>query len=195
MHSGSTPPSRARLKVAMGVSAVLLLGLLIAWQAKVFLPGCSTYLEGRPEVGTLPPGATIIRQDLTGDGHGAVALDGGIAGGFFVNALGPADARWDFTMPVVDQETTDAVVDFYASHLAAQGGWTPPGHLGPNDWTWRRGDLNFNLNAPNSSGCCRASSLVSWTRSWEVTETVGGERTEPPECKWDGQETSFGHVA
>jgi len=142
----------------------------------------------------LPPGATVLRENLVGDGHGAVGLDGGNSGGIDSPPLGPADARWDFTMPLVDQETSDAVVEFYDSHLKAQA-WTPAPDSLPNDWTWKLGDLNFRLNAPNSSGCCRAQSLVSWTRSWEVTETIGGERAQPAECKWDGQETSVGHVA
>lgn len=142
----------------------------------------------------LPPGATMIRIDGVGDGHGAVALSGGDPGAFLISspALGPAYARWDFTMPSVDQTTTDVVVEFYGSRLANQG-WTPIPDSVPSDWTWKLSDLTFGLNAPNPSGD-RAQSLVSWTRSWEVTETVGGERAKPPECKWDGQETSSGHV-
>ena len=194
----STPASsqRARLKVAVLVSLVLILGLFtVAWQAGLLRPGCSAYLQSRPEVGMLPPNAEMVREDLTRDGHGAIALSGGDSGAFLISSpvLGPAYARWDFTMPFVDQTTTDDVVKFYGSHLAAQGWTIAPDSL-PNDWTWRQGDLSFRLNAPQSNGD-RAQSLVSWTRSWEITETIGGERAQPPECNWDGQETSSGRVA
>jgi hypothetical protein len=50
------------------------------------------------------------------------------------------------------------------------------------------------LNAPQSGGVSRAQSLVSWTRSWEITESIAGPGgAQPPECNWDGKET--GHVA
>jgi len=194
MPAASTPSSRVRWTVAIGVSLLLVLALVtVAWLAGLFRPGCSAYLESRPELEMLPPGATILREDLGGDGHGAVALDGGNPGSIDDAAFGPGRARWDFTMPSVDQQTTDAVVEFYRSRLAAQG-WTSVPDSAPTDWTWKLGDLIFRLNAPQANGD-RAQSLVSWTRSWEVTETVGGERARPPECKWDGQETSVGHVA
>lgn len=195
MHAASPRRILARWQIAIGVSLVLVLGVLaIAWQVGVFRPGCSTYLASRPEAGTLPPGGAMIRQDGYGDGHGAIALDGGVPGGFFVNAVGPGRARWDFTMPLVDETTTDAVVEFYGSRLPAQG-WTRVADPMPNDWTWKLGDLAFSLNAPHALGNPgRSQDLVSWTRSWEVTETVGGTRVEPPECNWDNQETSSGHV-
>jgi hypothetical protein len=196
MPSTSALPSRPRMTVAILVSLLLVLGLFaVVWQTGLLRPGCSAYLQSRPEVGMLPPSGTILREDLTTDGHGAVALSGGDPGAFLVSspALGPAYARWDFTMPFVDQTTTDDVVEFYRSRLAAQG-WTFAPDSMPHDWTWRQGDLSFRLNAPQSNGE-RAQSLVSWTISWEVIETIGGERTQPPECKWDGQETSSGHVA
>jgi len=197
MRPTSTLSSRAGLKVGIGVSLLLVLGLItVAWQAGLFRPGCSAYLQSRHEAGMLPPDATILRIDGIGDGHGAIALSGGTPEAFLISspALGPAYARWDFTMPLVDQETTDAVVQFYGSRLAAQG-WTSAPDSRPHDWTWQLGDLSFRLNAPQSGGVGRAQSLVSWTRSWEVTETIGGERAQPPECNWDGQETSSGHVA
>ena len=197
MGSTSTPSSRVGLKVGIGVSLLLVLGVLtIAWQAGLFRPGCSAYLQHRHEAGMLPPHATILPIDGVGDGHGAIALSGGIPEAFFVSspALGPAYARWDFTMPLLDQETTDAVVASYRSRLAAQG-WTSAPDSMPHDWTWQLGDLSFRLNAPQSEGVGRAQSLVPPSRSWEVTETVGGERVQPPECNWDGQETSSGHVA
>ncbi len=197
MRPISTPSSRTGLRVAIGVGLLLVLGLLtVAWQAGLFRPGCSAYLQSRHEAGMLPPDATNLRIDGVGDGHGAIALSGGIPEAFLISspALGPAYARWDFTMLLVDQETTDAVVEFYRSRLAAQG-WTSAPDSMPHDWTWQLGDLSFRLNAPQSGGVGRAQSLVSWTRSWEVTETVGGERAQPPECNWDGQETSSGHVA
>jgi hypothetical protein len=196
MHSTPASSQRARWKVAILVSLVLILGLFTAaWQAGLLRPGCTAYLQSRPEVGMLPPNAVMVREDLTGDGHGAIALSGGDPGAFLVSspALGPAYARWDFTMPVVDQATTDDVVKFYGSRLGAQRWTTAPDSL-PKDWTWRQGDLSFRLNAPQPNGD-RAQSLVSWTRSWEVTETIGGERAQPPECNWDGKETASGHVA
>jgi len=65
----------------------------------------------------------------------------------------------------------------------------------PNDWTWQQGDVSFRLDAPQSKGE-RAQSLVSWTRSWEITETIAGPGgAQPPECNWDGKETSSGRVA
>jgi hypothetical protein len=44
----------------------------------------------------LPPDATILREDGTGD----------VLGAFLISSppLGPAYARWDFTMPFVDQK-------------------------------------------------------------------------------------------
>jgi len=65
----------------------------------------------------------------------------------------------------------------------------------PTIWTWQQGDVSFRLDAPQSKGE-RAQSLVSWTRSWEVTETIAGPGgAQPPECNWDGKETSSGRVA
>ncbi len=101
----------------------------------------------------LPPDATILREDGTGDGHGAIALSGGVPGAFLISSppVGPAYARWDFTMPFVDQPTTDDVVGFYGSRIAAQG-WTSAPDSMPHDWTWQLGDLKFRLNAPQSGG-------------------------------------------
>ena len=196
MRAAPMRPSPPLWQIAVGVGLLLLLGALaVAWQAGVLRPGCSTYLANRPEAGMLPPGATMIRQDGYGDGHGAIGLDGGDPGGLFLVALGPGRARWDFSMPLVDETTTDAVVEFYGSRLPAQG-WTRAPDPMPNDWTWKLDDLTFSLNGPHALGNPgRAQSLVSWTRSWEVTETVGGERVEPHECNWDGKETSSGHLA
>ena len=65
----------------------------------------------------------------------------------------------------------------------------------PTIWTWQQGDVSFRLDAPQSKGE-RAQSLVSWTRSWEITETIAGPGgAQPPECNWDGKETSSGRVA
>jgi len=197
MPSAPAPSPRARLTVGVGVSLLLVLGLLIfVWQAGLLRPGCSAYLQSRQEVGWLPPGASMLREDLTGDGHGAVALSGGDPSAFLISSppLGPAYARWDFTMPSVDQKTTGDVVEFYGSRLAAHGWTTAPDSM-PNDWTWQQGDVSFRLDAPQSKGE-RAQSLVSWTRSWEITETIAGPGgAQPPECNWDGKETSSGHVA
>src|SRR6266540_6839200 len=65
----------------------------------------------------------------------------------------------------------------------------------PTIWTWQQGDVSFRLDAPQSKGE-RAQSLVSWTRSWEITETIAGPGgAQPPKCNWDGKETSSGRVA
>ncbi len=143
MRPISTPSSRTGLRVAIGVGLLLVLGLLtVAWQAGLFRPGCSAYLQSRHEAGMLPPDATNLRIDGVGDGHGAIALSGGIPEAFLISspALGPAYARWDFTMPLVDQETTDAVVQFYGSRLAAQG-WASASDSRPHDWTWNLATL------------------------------------------------------
>ena len=176
MPSTPTPSPRGRLRIGIGVSLLLVLGIsIVVWQAGLLRPGCSSYLQSRKEVGVLPPGATILRIDLIGDGHGAVALSGGVPGAFLISSppVGPAYARWDFTMPFVDQTTTDVVVEFYGSRLAPLG-WTTAPDSRPDDWTWQLGDLSFRLNAPQSGGMGRAQSLVSWTRSWEITESIAG---------------------
>src|SRR2546430_2361555 len=137
--------------------------------AGLLRPGCSAYLQNRQEVGMLPPDATILGEDGTGDGHGAIALSGGVPGAFLISSppVGPAHARWDFTMPFVDQPTTDDVVEFNGSRLAARG-WTSAPDSMPHDWTWRLGDLKFRLNTPQSGGVSRGKSFVSWTRRWEI---------------------------
>src|SRR5258708_18403868 len=103
--------------------------------------------------------AIILRWDGIGDGYGAIDLSGGIPEAFLISspALGPAYARWDFTMPLVDQETTDGVVQFYGSDLAAQG-WTSAPDSRPHDWTCELSDLSFRLNAPQSGRVGRAPS-------------------------------------
>jgi len=182
MPPTQAPSQRARWKVAILVSLVLILGLFTAaWQAGLLRPGCTAYLQSRPEVGMLPPNAVMVREDLTGDGHGAIALSGGDPGAFLVSspALGPAYSRWDFTMPVVDQATTDDVVKFYGSRLAAQGWTTAPDSLS-NDWTWRQGDLSFRLNAPPVERRQGAefglldAQLGSHRHNWRRTSTASG---------------------
>src|SRR5258708_19301552 len=104
MRPTSTPWSRAGLKVGIGVSLLVVLGLLtVAWQAGLFRPGCSAYLQSRREAGMLPPDATILRVDGIGDGHGAIALSGGIPEAFLISSpsLAPPTPPWVFLIPFI----------------------------------------------------------------------------------------------
>ena len=185
-------PPRARQWtpiIAVVIGLLALIGGGAVTKIGPFHPGCTAYLESRPELALVPPQAQLVREDLIGDGREIVAVSGGNPGGIDSGPYGPAEARWDFTMPAIDDATRASVFQFFDSTLSARG-WTRTSHSYPDDGSWVLGDLALEENSPGPDGS-RAQSLVSWTSSWEITESVGSSTVQPPECDWDGHETGF----